>query len=1018
MRPVALPRLLMILLLLVPLALSGSLPARAEIGALTVRVLTPLAAGNDAITRAGVQRGRGMERESLGLALSAGAVVEARVTNGVTNVSLSLMTDDHTTDVESSNGYQPGDTRLPVDGSWQRITAVAASGVFARTRAWTTAPRIEYRVASGSSFAMPEYRMGGSQQGFVSAWQASASPFAVVVDRSFTLLLPRVDLPKVADMGWSHFADLDDAIGFYRQLMSSYDTWLGVSDSDPSPLHRNLPQAPFMRPDRTGWGLAYYSGGNYIGTNIGSVSYYLEGPESWLILHEIGHGYDGIMTNTAGPDDIQLGEVWNNVYGYQYQTLVNGVTGPNWLNDTSKPVNQQRRDDARRRAGGVVKFNDLGYQDKLDFVARIADLTGTDGFSRFNRSLRELQASPSFKSWPARKDLIAQRWGGAEGHNLAPWFGAYGLPVATAAAEDLYDVRQLPIALPLSDLFDDAARTRSAAAQLGLDSPGALVSSTRTATLDATGAIRVTAATTAPADVEGRLVSLWRGATEVATAPFRDGVADFTGVPLGAHTLRFPLSRTTGVVPQRQWVASRQSGTPSAVTVNYPAVAVPPALNNSLLTLRGLGDAVFAAVEHDTTTSRITITDTLNAPHSYFPNNQYAKITVSAGTQVLFERSFIGDQKRNASASTTVAAAQGTTITITHLEPNRIDETNPATGYPRPVLNATDPTTTWRVTDQGLVKLDDIGNWDEGAAGREHVASLTAALSDFAATAGAHPGAQLAARAASLRTAVDQLTSASDRQSLAATYGAVLAAQIAKADRPAPTPSPTPSPSPVVTPTASPTPAVSPTPVVTSTASPTSMPSPTSSATSSASPTPSPSTTTSPTSSASTVPTTTRPTATPTKSVAPTVAPTRAPSTPAPFDVYSTPGYHTVNGRQWFTSCEAYSKTQRRRTEIWGTTVVLLGGRFVTTSGWQFNNLTYLPSPRALWAGNPLGNTTTWTATDGRQWRTECDTALTGRNGCRTWSVAKVVQTTRTSGGVNTYRVASVEVFNNIVRFR
>lgn len=43
-----------------------------------------------------------MERESLNLALAAGAVVEARVTDSVGNVKLSLMADDHAADVAVS----------------------------------------------------------------------------------------------------------------------------------------------------------------------------------------------------------------------------------------------------------------------------------------------------------------------------------------------------------------------------------------------------------------------------------------------------------------------------------------------------------------------------------------------------------------------------------------------------------------------------------------------------------------------------------------------------------------------------------------------------------------------------------------------------------------------------------------------------------------------------------------------------------------------------------------------------
>ncbi|GAB3822500.1 family 20 glycosylhydrolase [Tessaracoccus terricola] len=147
----------------------------------------------------------------------------------------------------------------------------------------------------------------------------------------------------------------------------------------------------------------------------------------------------------------------------------------------------------------------------------------------------------------------------------------------------------------------------------------------------------------------------------------------------------------------------------------------------------------------------------------------------------------------------------------------------------------------------------------------------------------------------------------------------------------------------------------------------------------------------------------------------PTQKPTDEPSE-RPFSVYTTPGLHFHNGRHWSTTCEAYSVTERCRTEIWATTVHVEGGRFVKENKWVFNNLTYLPSSRSVWADNPLGNEGRWTAADGRQWTTDCDSATTGRNGCRSYTLASVVVSTQTASGW-TYAVKDEWVFNNIVLF-
>ncbi|MEO7589424.1 MAG: endo-beta-N-acetylglucosaminidase [Arachnia sp.] len=153
-------------------------------------------------------------------------------------------------------------------------------------------------------------------------------------------------------------------------------------------------------------------------------------------------------------------------------------------------------------------------------------------------------------------------------------------------------------------------------------------------------------------------------------------------------------------------------------------------------------------------------------------------------------------------------------------------------------------------------------------------------------------------------------------------------------------------------------------------------------------------------------------------SSSPSTSPSVKPSTPTAADVYTTPGFHFVNGRHWYTTCEAYSVTQRCRTNIWATQIRVIDGAYAKVNGWVFNNLTYLPSPRSVWAGNPLGRTTSWTASDGRAWRTECDTAATGRNGCRSYARASVIEERRASNGKITHVVVDKMVFNNIVLFR
>ncbi len=121
---------------------------------------------------------------------------------------------------------------------------------------------------------------------------------------------------------------------------------------------------------------------------------------------------------------------------------------------------------------------------------------------------------------------------------------------------------------------------------------------------------------------------------------------------------------------------------------------------------------------------------------------------------------------------------------------------------------------------------------------------------------------------------------------------------------------------------------------------------------------------------------------------------------------------YTSGGRQWREKCETYSSTVVRcRTEIWATVATASGRQFVTSNGWTFNNLLYKPSPRKDWARNPLATTGEHTIA-GRKWKTECDTAWSGGNGCR----SQILATVPHFDG-RRYSWRTKWVFNNVVQF-
>ncbi|AQP44424.1 hypothetical protein RPIT_06025 [Tessaracoccus flavus] len=94
------------------------------------------------------------------------------------------------------------------------------------------------------------------------------------------------------------------------------------------------------------------------------------------------------------------------------------------------------------------------------------------------------------------------------------------------------------------------------------------------------------------------------------------------------------------------------------------------------------------------------------------------------------------------------------------------------------------------------------------------------------------------------------------------------------------------------------------------------------------------------------------------------------------------------------------------------------GSTYTLERGWAFNNLTYLPfMKQSQWANNPLGRPGTFVGGDGAQWRTECNTAATGGNGCRAYRLTTVYFAKPTSSGGYTFGQQNQWALNHIVMF-
>lgn len=541
---------------------AGAAPALAasvvtEPGTLTKTLTVLPTAGNDTLLDIGPRRAWGHARESLDLALAAGAELQVRIVNGTKPVTVTLIGTN--SDFDESGAHR---LVVPSDGSWATITAQTEVGVFANVQGpddWAEPPQLEYRVVSGESGPMPEYRHGGDAAAFIEEWKTGGSPFAVIADEAITFAIHKDDLIRVESIQQggkpvtvpggttfdSEFTSLDELIETYRTIIATYDRWLGLDGS--APQHVAPPMAYFVRPDTTSPGFAYfrssfqnwqgwqpgYMGGTMRRTTIDAYLNGLTHTRTFAMLHELAHGYDGQMTQSWYDDDLFVSEAWNNIYVHYYQedVIANGRTWVYWRDRTER----QEYYDALRAAAGpnvwgsFVNNREDGAQ--LDFLIRMIDLTGLEGFTRFNQQLRDEAAAGNDPYWCSRTDLVLQHLGEASGYNFLAWLDAFSLQPSDEMRARLM-ASKTSMALPLSDLVPDKAAQAPIVQRLGLASAHALVTPDMLKASGLTSSFRVEVANPA-----GGVVELRDKGVVVAQATVVDGFAQFTNVPVGVYRL-------------------------------------------------------------------------------------------------------------------------------------------------------------------------------------------------------------------------------------------------------------------------------------------------------------------------------------------------------------------------------------------------------------------------------------------------------------------------------------------------
>ncbi|MCY1591615.1 putative mucin/carbohydrate-binding domain-containing protein [Staphylococcus pettenkoferi] len=667
--------------------------------------------------QAGTLRGQNHMRQSLDIVVPANTKAYIRSKDVVNKKQLTaeLITDSSKSDAR---------TNFALDNQWHEIQASKDGALFIKTPSNLDGPvDVEYYVEGNKGVDMPHYKLNGDIEKFKRDWQETDAAFAVAESEHSQILIPHVDKDYVLDMENTSnpigFKSLDETLNYHEDMLKHYDHWLGLDDS--SDIDANSPQQYFIRADKTGAGAAYYNP-DHTATNGDSVVPFLS--RSWLLLHEVGHGYDGYVVHPNTATDIVLLETWNNIYGNLMVSTVDPKQG-DWLYGGKQEAYQKQELDKMTKNDDDYQFIRQSFKSRLNIMATLVRGTGEESFIKFNKYMRQMGNKVKERSI---NDQLAEEWGNLSDVNLIPYFDLAGIPVNESVKERIYEQGNT-ILYPLSLLTSDEAEQDRIKESEHMVSRHDLVST------DALKDVGITTSSTIDLKLNGNQlrdnaeVRLLDDKRVVATAQVKDNQVHFEDVPMGVYKVEAPFT-TDGKLPKTEYIVMK-AHEDNQLELNYPADA--KANYSEVANFLGLSNDNVASLTYNPTTNKVKITDSLKAPHVYFKTNYITMTIKDKNGEVKYHKEMVGNQAHTGDNIEDVDVQPGDTLEIYHAEPGRLKFSNNNTNQPISALETKNQTTTYHFTPYGLTKTD------EDEAYQRYIDNLKAELDNKQADLEAHP---------------------------------------------------------------------------------------------------------------------------------------------------------------------------------------------------------------------------------------------------------------------------------------
>lgn len=477
---------------------------------------------NEGANAVGMSRGDYQDRQHLGLNLFNGSQVKVSYVEGNSAVTIQNETQRHANEPVTSQTIKQDQSIV--------LTSSYNATPFARTPVGNNLePTIlEFEILDENvTKPLALFHRGDDQAEFISSWQENGG-YGVLDSESVTVL---VDHDEIGSLKASNVPnverDFNTFLTWWDDVTDFFDDAVGLKINPENLWDQNVRSKYYVAGHKGAGGSAYY-GAAQVGISNGTTAPFFQ--YNWGGLHEVGHGYQGSLKN-----GIALGEVSNNILGWYTQ---------NYAMNTTR-FGEQKQFYGGLRNGSIdtkeesVHTNRKTWQnydlnDQLYIMINLLDsFEGEQTWAKINSWYRQHKAT-NMPNYDVMATVIAKEYK----VNIIPYFEAFGIHVSDDVRANLFET-DLQLVNMAKDLVGDQTSILKDKGVIKYDYK--IVKNDEIASLDLSSNVKVNVKMDDVSLVEGQESILYDGTKVVAKGVVKNGVVEYTDVPVGTYRLAMPV---------------------------------------------------------------------------------------------------------------------------------------------------------------------------------------------------------------------------------------------------------------------------------------------------------------------------------------------------------------------------------------------------------------------------------------------------------------------------------------------